>query len=122
NPHTWIHIGKVEQQFGNAKPAKTTNSWMIEGGTPNTLLRTGIDRNTLKVGTQIVVRGYQSKDAMCVVNSKTHLKTCKANGRDLPSPNGGKLFGGASGTGAQIDGAAASEGGKQNICTAPTPT
>src|ERR1700748_3386261 len=76
--------------------------WMVEGGTPNTLLRAGIDRNSLKVGTEIVVRGYQSKDKACT-------PICKANGRDVTFPDGRKLFMGSSGTGAPKDGADKSE-------------
>jgi hypothetical protein len=109
NPHTWIHI-TVPDTDGKGKPAKgTTLNWMIEGGTPNTLLRTGITRDSLKIGTEIVVRGYQSKDALCDISAKTHVKTCKANGRDVTFPNGCKLFVGSSGTGAPKDGADASE-------------
>ena len=61
------------------------------------LLRAGIDRNSLKVGTEIVVRGYQSKDKACT-------PICKANGRDVTFPDGRKLFMGSSGTGAPKDG------------------
>ena len=75
---------------------------MVEGGTPNTLLRGGITRDTLKIGTEIVVRGYQSKDPGCT-------PTCKANGRDMTFPNGQKVFFGSSGTGAPRDGADPSE-------------
>ncbi len=95
NPHTWIHMNAVA-------PTGAVQEWMIEGGTPNTLLRTGIDRNTLKPGTDIVVHGYQSKDKLC-------LPACKANGRDVTFPNGQKLFMGSSGTGAPRDGADPSE-------------
>jgi hypothetical protein len=90
NPHAWVHINVVS-------PSGTTE-WMVEGGTPNTLLRAGIDRNTLKAGTDIVVRGYQSKDKACT-------PICKANGRDVTFPDGRKLFMGSSGTGAPKDGA-----------------
>ena len=76
--------------------------WMVEGGTPNTLLRAGIDRNTLKAGQEIIVRGYQSKDRLC-------RPACKANGRDVTFPDGRKLFMGSSGTGAPKDGADAAE-------------
>src|ERR1700755_2723447 len=55
NPHAWVHMNVVNADG-------TTTEWMVEGGTPNTLLRAGIDRNSLKAGTEIVVRGYQSKD------------------------------------------------------------
>ena len=85
NPHAWIHIdvkgtdGKVEQ-------------WMIEGGTPNTLFRRGVNKNSLPFGTAIVVDGYQAKDG-----------TMKANGRDITLPDGRKLFIGSTGTGAPGD-------------------
>lgn len=91
NPHAWVHVMAVA-------PGKPTQEWMVEGGTPNTLLRAGIDRNSLKVGTDIVVRGYQSKDKAC-------LPACKANGRDVTFPDGKKIFMGSSGTGAPKDGA-----------------
>ena len=95
NPHAWIHLEVT-------KPDGTKEEWMVEGGTPNTLLRAGIDRNSLKVGTEIVVRGYQSKDKACT-------PICKANGRDVTFPDGRKLFMGSSGTGAPKDGADKSE-------------
>lgn len=118
NPHTWIHIN-VPDTDGKGKPKKgTTFNWAIEGGTPNTLLRTGITRDSLKAGTEVVVRGYQSKDALCDIHPKTKKKTCKANGRDVTFPNGCKLFVGSSGTGAPRDGSDATEGGKSNECAA----
>jgi hypothetical protein len=95
NPHTWIHMS-VAGSDGKSQ------DWMIEGGTPNTLLRTGITRETLKPGTEIVAHGYQSKDKLCT-------PACKANGRDVSFPNGQKLFMGSSGTGAPRDGADPSE-------------
>src|SRR4051794_2748967 len=55
NPHAWIHIN-VTGEDG------TVAEWMVEGGTPNTLLRRGITRDSLQPGTDIVVDGYQSKD------------------------------------------------------------
>ena len=90
NPHAWVHVA-VPGANG-----QVTN-WMVEGGTPNTLLRAGIDRNSLKNGTEIIVRGYQSKDKLCT-------PACKANGRDVTFPDGRKLFMGSSGTGAPRDG------------------
>lgn len=117
NPHTWIHIN-VPNTDGKGKPKPgTTMNWQIEGGTPNTLLRTGINSKSLKPGTEVVVRGYQSKDALCEISAKTHVKTCKANGRDVTFPNGCKLFVGSSGTGAPRDGSDASEGGQESKCS-----
>ena len=86
NPHAWIHIDVK-------KPDGTVESWMIEGGTPNTLLRRGFTKNSLLPGTEIAVDGYQAKDG-------SH----RANGRDLTLPDGKKLFMGSSGTGAPADG------------------
>jgi hypothetical protein len=91
NPHAWIHLA-VQAPDGSVA------HWMVEGGTPNTLLRAGIDKNTLAIGSEIVVRGYQSKDKAC-------RPACKANGRDLTFPDGRKIFMGSSGTGAPKDGA-----------------
>src|SRR5690606_36168238 len=91
NPHSWIHI-EVENEDG------AKQGWMVEGGTPNTLLRNGINRNTLATGTEVIVRGYQSKDKVCEPK-------CKANGRDITLSNGEKVFMGSSGTGAPEDGA-----------------
>jgi uncharacterized protein DUF6152 len=88
NPHTWIHM-EVK------KPDGTSEVWMIEGGSPNSLLRQGITKNSLPVGTEIVVDGYQARDHS--------LK--RANGRNITYPDGRKLFFGSSGTGAPKDGA-----------------
>ncbi|WP_306253171.1 DUF6152 family protein [Parvularcula sp. IMCC14364] len=90
NPHAWVHLA-AEEEDG------TTTAWMVEGGTPNTLLRNGLNRNTLKIGTEIIVRGYQSKDRICE-------PACKANGRDITFTDGNKIFMGSSGTGAPRDG------------------
>lgn len=121
NPHTWIHINVPNVDAKGKAKTGTTFNWAIEGGTPNTLLRTGINKNSLKVGTDVVVRGYQSKDALCESHPKTKVKTCKANGRDLTLPNGCKLFVGSSGTGAPRDGSDGSEGGVENKCAATNP-
>ncbi len=91
NPHAWIHLDVVQED-------DSVVSWMVEGGTPNTLLRAGINKNTVVIGTEIVVRGYQSKDKSC-------RPACKANGRDITLADGRKLFMGSSGTGAPRDGA-----------------
>ena len=86
NPHTWIHIDVKT-------PSGAVEKWMIEGGTPNTLLRRGLTRDSLPQGTEIVVDGYKAKNG-----------TKRANGRDLTLVDGRKLFMGSSGTGAPRDG------------------
>ena len=91
NPHSWIHLDVKN-------PDGTVTKWMIEGGTPNTLLRRGFTRESLKNGTEIQVEGFQAKNG-----------TKRANGRDLILPDGKRLFLGSSGTGAPRDGRDASE-------------
>jgi hypothetical protein len=78
NPHAWLHIA-VKGADGK------TIDWMVEGGSPNTLLRHGFTRNTLEVGTVFVVSGYQSKDG-----------SNKMNGKDITFQDGKKLFMGSS--------------------------
>ncbi len=78
NPHSWIHID-VRKEDG------TVESWAIEGGTPNTLFRMGINQSSLKRGTEIFVDGYRARDG-----------AKRANGRDITLPDGRKLFLGGS--------------------------
>ena len=94
NPHTWIHV-EVTTDDGS------TQVWMVEGGTPNTLLRRGLTRDSIPVGAQIVVDGYQSKD-----------RSARANGRDVTFEDGRKFFMGSSGTGAPLDGRDPTERGR----------
>ncbi|MGE0625869.1 MAG: DUF6152 family protein [Pseudomonadales bacterium] len=95
NPHTWIHM-EITKEDG------TKEVWMVEGGTPNTLLRRGLTRDTLTPGVEIVVDGYQSKD-----------RSNRANGRDVTFTDGRKIFMGSSGTGAPRDGADPTEPPRQ---------
>ena len=105
NPHAWVHMNVVSASGQSTKaPARPTGEWMVEGGTPNTLLRSGITRDSIKPGTEIVVRGYWAKDKRCVPG-----QGCKANGRDVTFPDGRKVFMGSSGTGAPKDGSDAAE-------------
>jgi hypothetical protein len=82
NPHAWLHVDVK-------KPGGTVENWAIEAGTPNVLYRRGFTKESLLVGTVVVVDGYQAKDG-------SH----RCNGRDLTLPDGRTLFLGSSGTGA----------------------
>ncbi len=82
NPHSWFHI-EVKDPAGKVVP------WMIEGGSPNQLIRLGVTKNTLAVGTAILIEGYQAKDG-----------TNKAVGRNFTLPDGTRLFLGGSAPGA----------------------
>src|SRR5688572_10133402 len=55
NPHSWIYVDVK-------MPNGTVENWAIEAGSPNILMRRGFSRDALKIGTEIVVEGYQSKD------------------------------------------------------------
>ena len=74
NPHSWIHID-VKGTDGAAV------NWMIEGGSPNSLMRLGFTKNALVPGMEIVVEGFQAKDG-----------TNKGVGRSLTFADGRKLF------------------------------
>ena len=82
----------------SSKPDGRRRSGWSRAARPTPCCARGIDRNSLKPGTDIIVRGYQSKDKRCT-------PACKANGRDVTFPDGRKLFMGSSGTGAPKDGA-----------------
>jgi hypothetical protein len=92
NPHAWIHVEVP-------KPNGATEVWMIEGGSPNSLFRRGVTKDSLKIGTEIVVDGYQARDHTLL----------RANGRNVTFTDGRVLFLGSSGTGAPKDGADPSE-------------
>jgi hypothetical protein len=82
NPHSWIHLD-VKGPDG-----KVVN-WMIEGGSPNALLRLGFTKDSLPPGTEIVVEGYQAKGG-----------AIRAVGKDLTFADGRRLFMGGSAPGA----------------------
>ena len=79
NPHAWIHIEVVNDDG-------TTEEWMVEGGSPNSLLRLGVTRDSIPVGTELVVDGYQARDPSLL----------RANGRNITFPDGRQLLLGTS--------------------------
>jgi hypothetical protein len=79
NPHSWFHI-EVKDPNGEVV------EWMIEGGSPNSLIRQGVTKASLQIGMELVIEGYQAKDA-----SKT------AVGRNFVLPDGKRLFVGSPG-------------------------
>jgi hypothetical protein len=81
NPHSWFHV-QVRDADG------TITKWMIEGGSPNQLIRNGVTKNTIPVGTELVIEGYRSKDG-----------TLKAVGRNFVLKDGSRLFLGGSAPG-----------------------
>ena len=82
NPHSWFHIDVKS-------PDGTVVSWLVEGGTPNQLIRLGVTKNTLPIGTEFVIEGYQAKDG-----------SNRAVGRNFVLADGRRLFLGGSTPGA----------------------
>jgi hypothetical protein len=74
NPHSWFHLDVKN-------PDGTTTEWMVEGGSPNTLIRLGVTKYTVKIGTELTIEGYQAKEA-----------SNKAVGRNFILPDGTRLF------------------------------
>ena len=74
NPHSWITIDVKA-------PDGSLQTWEIEAGAPNAMFRRGFNKDSLPLGTQIVVTGYLAKNGMR-----------RVNGRDLTFPDGRKLF------------------------------
>ena len=74
NPHSWFHID-VKGPDGTVVP------WLVEGGTPNQLIRLGVTKNTLPIGLEFVVEGYQAKDG-----------SNRAVGRNFVLADGRRLF------------------------------
>src|SRR5205823_13972574 len=73
NPHAWIYVAVK-------KPDGTVETWMIEGGTPNTLVRRGLRKTDVQAGTEIVVDGYGAKDGSTRAKGKNITLT---DGRQL---------------------------------------
>ncbi len=82
NPHSWIYLDV------KGKDGKTVN-WMIEGGSPNSLIRLGFTKDALPVGSEIVMEGFQAKDG-----------STRGVGKSLAFADGRKLFLGGSAPGA----------------------
>ena len=78
NPHSWIHMDVVG-------PDGKVVSWMIEGGSPNIIVRRGFTKKSLEPGTEIIVEGYLAKNGQA-----------KANGGIITFKDGRKLFVGGS--------------------------
>jgi hypothetical protein len=86
NPHSWLYIDVKDPSTGKVAP------WKVEMGAPNQLLRRGWNKNTIPVGTEVIVEGYRAKNGSDI-----------ANGGSVVLADGKKLFVGSSGTGAPYE-------------------
>ena len=83
---------------------------MIEGGSPNALVRRGITKNSIPVGSELMIRGYGTRDG-----------SNKAVGRDMKFADGRELFFGGTAAPGETTGArheATTRGGVALLATA----
>ena len=86
NPHSWLYLDMKDPTTGKVE------SWKVEMGAPNQLMRRGWNLNSLPAGTEVVVEGYRAKNGMTI-----------ANGGSVTLADGRKLAVGSTGTGAPYD-------------------
>jgi Family of unknown function (DUF6152) len=85
NPHSWFWMDVKN-------PDGTVVNWGFEGGSPNSLIRHGVTKDTLPIGTEIIVNGFQAKSG-----------ENKGVGVNVTFPDGRKLFFGGSAPGAETE-------------------
>jgi hypothetical protein len=85
NPHVYFYLD-VKDDKGN------TTNWGCEAASPGSLHRQGWNRDSLKVGDQVIVGGYPARDG-----SKL------ADARRVTLPDGRRIFGGTPGDGGPGD-------------------
>ncbi|HUI80893.1 MAG TPA: DUF6152 family protein [Bryobacteraceae bacterium] len=76
NPHIYIYLD-VKDADGKV------TTWALEGYPPNTLKRTGFSKDSLKIGDEVTITAYKSKDG-----------TNTGAGREITFPDGTKKFAG----------------------------
>jgi hypothetical protein len=64
NPHARFYVD-VKDASG------AVTNWELELGSPNTLIRYGWKRDSMKVGEQVTVEGYLARDGSKTANAKT---------------------------------------------------
>ena len=74
NPHAWFYMDVADAT------GKVTN-WAFELGGPNTLIREGWTRNSMKPGDIVTVEGSRAKDGSSIAN--TQVVTLKSTGQRL---------------------------------------
>ena len=77
NPHIWFYV-----DVKNADGSVT--NWAFSGGAPGQLMRRGINRDALKIGSEVVVEGFRAKDAS---NNGFGQKVTYPDGRNVFTAN-----------------------------------
>lgn len=55
NPHSWVYVDVVGDN------GEITN-WAVQMGVPNVLIRRGITKKSIAIGTVVVIAGFQARD------------------------------------------------------------
>ena len=64
NPHIWFYIDVKDSKGAVTK-------WQCEGANPNTLVRLGWSRDSLKIGSTVDIDGWRAKDGTNTCNART---------------------------------------------------
>ena len=86
NPHVWFYLNVKNEQTGELE------NWGFEMGGPNGLQREGWSRNTIKIGEELIVEGWMSRNGSKSANSKNvtiaktgqKLGAASSQGQQLP--------------------------------------
>jgi hypothetical protein len=73
NPHIWYYV-----DVKNADGSVT--NWAFSGGAPGQLMRRGITKDQLNIGSEVVVEGFRAKDGS---NNGFGSKVTYADGRNV---------------------------------------
>jgi hypothetical protein len=86
NPHTYFYV-EAENEKGEIE------TWGMEMGSPNGLMRRGWTRNTLQIGDEVIVKGTRARDGSTKGNAQYVViaETCQ------------RLFAGTSQQGVEVD-------------------
>ena len=77
-----VASGQSIQYYIEVKDAQgKVETWAIECGAPNSLMRRGLNKNSIPIGSELVIRGYGTRDG-----------SNKAVGRDIQFADGRALF------------------------------
>jgi hypothetical protein len=68
NPHTWFYIDVTDE-------TGAVSNWAMEMGSPNSLVRAGWTRTSMKIGDHVTVEGFMARDKPNVGNARVVILT-----------------------------------------------
>jgi len=75
NPHTFFYIDVKDEKTNQVA------NWAVELGSPNSLMRLGWTRNSMKIDDVVTIQGSLAKDGAKLVNART--VALASNGKKL---------------------------------------